>query len=181
MNHGSQTMKKILTINLKVNQEIQDALNIETIDVTHVNEEAVLGDIICGNCSYDHSSLTGSFIIMNECSEEEMNQISALLKSHGEHPIQIVVTQHNKQWKIKDLIEEVNQEHALFSKMNELGQYMRKLNDAKDLRLNNEDKETIMEAFSLFQKKEISLEKIDTAIVKMKQLLAKDHSSCDEN
>lgn len=94
------------------------------------------------------------FVFMHDLKEEEMNSITNYLKTNHINAIYAESTQYNLQWKLKDLLNELLEEHEMFQTMNQLQTLIQEL--MPKMNENPEIKPILMEAFIVLQNKNLN-------------------------
>ena len=111
--------------------------------------EMTLEDLFAGNYETDGvcERYEMPYVLMDGFEKEE---IYNLLSSAVDPVIPVVLTEHNRSWKVRDLMDEAFREHKWFI-VNDL---MKELNEKDLSSLDITDKNTIMNAWMALQKEE---------------------------
>lgn len=164
-------MKKILIQNLnKLQEKLKQATQIEVIDITYVNEDTTLQEILNQEFKKSDKALKGELVLMSELSEEEMDQVSHILKEEGVQPIQAVVTAHNRTWTIVELNQELEKERQMFHLRNELIQHLTQFNKLKNISFTSEEQQIVMQTFMYIQTMQASVEQLENLLMQLKQI-----------
>lgn len=123
----------------------------------------------------DCTRFNESFMILNEVSDEELTQ----LLNQGEatawtyQPIKMMVTQHNRSWKLESLFQEVLKEHQLFAKAGSLQQMLREtlqtVPEQVDKLALNQYNEALMKGYMLLKSGQFDDSSLDEAIALIQQ------------
>lgn len=125
----------------------------------------------------DSTHFDTSFMLMNNITDEELKTILA----QGEqakwdyHPIKMMVTEHNREWTLKELFAEVSREHQLFAKAEVLSGLIRQADkadrsswDAERLQHCNE---VLMSSYVLLKSGDFEEARLDQAIESLRACL----------
>lgn len=154
-------MGKCLVCNIPLN--ILKGLDVDYSYLNESNLNMNMNELLQKtNVDIQDISFQYPFVFMHEYSEEEMNAITYALKSNQVNAIYAVSTPYNLQWTLKDLFNELLEEHEIFQTMNELQDLMKELMPI--MNQNQEIKMMLMEAFIALQNKNL---------IQMKQMIQK--------
>lgn len=154
-------MSKCLVCNIPLN--ILEELDIDYSYLIESDLNVKMNELLeKTNVDIQNISFKYPFVFMHEYSEEEMNEITHSLKSNQVNAIYAVSTPHNLQWTLKDLFNELLEEHEIFQTMNELQELMKEF--IPNMNQNQEIKMMLMEAFIVLQNKNL---------IQMKQMIQK--------
>ena len=145
-------MGKCLVCNIQ--KEIINDLN---IDYSYLNENDLnktMNELLNTNQENQGISFQYPFVFMHDYTEEEMDTITNHLKQNQIQAIYAVSTIHNLQWQLKDLLNELLEEHEIFQTIHELQTLMKEfipfMNDSQEI------KNLLMEAFIILQNKNLA-------------------------
>lgn len=154
-------MGKCLVCNIPLN--ILKGLDVDYSYLNESNLNMNMNELLQKtNVDIQDISFQYPFVFMHEYSEEEMNAITYALKSNQVNAIYAVSTPYNLQWTLKDLFNELLEEHEIFQTMNELQELMKEF--IPNMNQNQEIKMMLMEAFIVLQNKNL---------IQMKQMIQK--------
>lgn len=117
-------MNKILVAN--ISKEICALLPYTTSYLNEEDMDKQMKDLVLEVNEEKEISFREPFLYLFDLHEDEINEISDIMKKHQIHPITVVSTTHNLQWTFQDLITEVMQEHVTFQTMNQLQDVIKK-------------------------------------------------------
>ena len=154
-------MSKCLICNVPSN--ILESLNIDYSYLNELDLNEKMDDLLNKtNLKFQEISFKHPFVFMHEYSEEEMNHITSHLKSNQINAIYAVSTPYNLQWTLKDLFNELLEEHEIFQTINSLQSLMKEF--IPFMNGNQKIKNLLMEAFIVLQNKDLN---------QMKQMIQK--------
>lgn len=153
-------MGKCLVCNIPL-----EILNGLKIDYAYLNENDLnkkMNELLESKSMIQEISFKHPFIFMHGYSEDEMDRFTSCLKANQINAIYAVSTPFNLQWTLKDLLDELLEEHELFQTVNTLQTLMKEL--IPYMNENQEIKMILMEAFIILQNKDLN---------QMKQMIKK--------
>ena len=112
--------------------------------------------VLQSNQEQTRMSLSNSFVYMFDYGEDKMNEITDSLKSKGINAIFIASTPHNLSWTLKDLLDEVMQEHHLFQAKNRLKELLQKKVQVSQNENKKQIEKILMEAFIIYQGSDVN-------------------------
>lgn len=122
------------------------------------------------------------FIFMCNLCENEMNEMSQQMKAKGINfkGIRAILTQHNKDWRLIDLFDEVMADHEMFNLIDELQKLIKMSNvfhkDDFSLELWQPYEQALMDSYMYLQKRDFNLESLNRNITKLKLAMDALHS-----
>ena len=118
-----------------------------------------------------------AFMLMNNIEEEDFRSIVEQTKAAkwGVDPVKMMVTEHNREWTLASLFEEVSKEHALFQKVEQIASMMRQVNDLDMSQWDEEKKEnmkmTVMKAYMLLNGGDFDEKRVDESLNELNALM----------
>lgn len=117
---------------------------------------------------------TTELMLFQELSDEQIQSISQTLKDAQAHvACKAVVTIHNKDWILSDLLKEIAEEHAYFTLYDEAKQLILEFSslqeDAYTMESWNDYQQAILQAYVLLQEQKVDVDVLDQLLHQMKQ------------
>ena len=140
-------MSKCLIAN--ISKEMMNDLEIDYSYLSDQDLQTKMNDLVIqSNQEETKMSLSLSFVYMYDYEEEKMSKITKQLKSKGINAIFVESTPYNLSWSLKDLLDEVMQEHELFQTKARLKEVMMQFSLGEN---KMQAEMVLMEAFIIFQ------------------------------
>ena len=140
-------MSKCLIAN--ISKEMMNDLEIDYSYLSDRDLQTKMNDLVIqSNQEETKMFLSLSFVYMYDYEEEKMSKITKQLKSKGINAIFVASTPYNLSWSLKDLLDEVMQEHELFQTKARLKEVMMQFSLGENKK---QAEMVLMEAFIIFQ------------------------------
>ena len=117
-----------------------------------------------------------SFMLLNNIDDEDLRTIhDQTAEKLTVDPVKMMVTEHNRQWQLAALFEEVSKEHRLFSNVEKIAALMKKLNDVDMSQWDNAKKEsmkmTVMKAYILLNSGNFNEQNVEESLNELRELV----------
>lgn len=159
---------------------LSSTTKVEVSPITDNDLDRTMNEIFMHDCQFEENViLEEMFMIFQGFTPDEMLNYLNILKEHNVPygGIKIIETDHNKNWKLRDLFSEVLLEHELFKKSEILKQVLISTSNVNTDKLNEDDKtkfkELLMKGYMMLQNPSRDLENIDSCTREIMNYLKK--------